>query len=55
MPSHILQPFADGHHFVGRKATVVDAHGIMVKNAMLTNGDYHRMHDCVIQLYGDCD
>ena len=44
LPSHILQPFADGHHFIGRNATMVDAHGIMVKNAMLINGDYHRMH-----------
>jgi len=43
LQSHILQPFEDGHHLVGRDATVVDAHGIMVKNAMLINGDYHRM------------
>ena len=31
LQSHILQPFADGHHFVGRDATVVDAHGIYGK------------------------
>ena len=31
LPSHIFQPFADGHHFIGRNATVVDAHGIMEK------------------------
>ena len=43
LPSHIVQSNADGHHFVGRNATVVNAHGIMVKNAMLINGDYHRM------------
>ena len=44
LPSHIHQPFADGHHFIGRNATVVNAHGIMVKNAMLINGDRHRTH-----------
>jgi len=44
LPNHILQPFADENHFIGRNATVVDAHGIVVKNAMLINGDYHRMH-----------
>jgi len=43
LPSHILQPFVDGHHFIGRNATMVDAHGLMVKNAMLINGDYHRI------------
>ena len=53
LPSHILQPFADGHHFVGRNATVVDAHGIMVKNAMLINGDYHRMHASIQSLIID--
>jgi len=44
LPSHIRQPLADGHHFVGRNATVIDAHGIMVKNAKLINGNYQRMH-----------
>jgi len=44
LPSHILQPYTDGHHFVGQNATVVDAHGIMVKNVMRINGDYHRIH-----------
>jgi len=44
VPSHILQPFTAGHHFIGRNATLADASGIMVKNAMLINGDYHRMH-----------
>jgi len=48
--SHILQPFADGHHFIGRNATLVDAYGIMVKNAMLINGDYHRMHASIQSL-----
>ncbi len=47
LPSHILQPFADGHYFVGRNATVVDAHGIMVKNAKLINGYYQRMYAIV--------
>ena len=28
LPIHILQPFADGHHFIGRNATVVDAYDI---------------------------
>jgi len=52
-PSHILQPFADGHHFIGRNATIVDAHGIMVKNAMIINGDYHRMHASIQSLIID--
>ena len=33
-----------------RNATMVDAHGIMVKNAMLINGDYHRMHASIQSL-----
>ena len=53
LPSHILQPFVDGHHFIGRNTTVVDAHGIMVKNAMLINGDYHRMHASIQSLLVD--
>jgi len=53
LPSHILQPFADGHHFIGRNATAVDAHGIMVKNTMLINGDYHRMHASIQSLIID--
>jgi len=43
----------DQHHFIGRNATVVDAHGIMVKNAMLINGDYHRMHASIQSLIID--
>jgi len=53
LPSHILQPFADEHHFIGRNATVVDANGIMVKNAMLINGDYRRMHASIQSLIID--
>ncbi len=53
LQSHILQPFADGHHFVGRDATVVDAHGIMVKNAKLMNSDYQRMHASIQSLIID--
>jgi len=53
LPSHILQPFVDGHHFIGRNAPVVDAHGIVVKNAMLINGDYHRMHASIQSLIID--
>ena len=53
LPSHIPQPYADGHHFVGRNATVVDEHGIMVKNAMLINGDYQRMHVSIQSLIVD--
>jgi len=53
LPSHILQPFADGHHFIRRNATLVDAHGIMVKNAILINGDYHRMHASIQSLIID--
>ena len=52
LPSHILQPFAYGHHFIGRNATMVDAHGIMVKNALI-NGDYHRMHASIQSLIID--
>ncbi len=50
---HILQPFADGHHFVGRDATMVDAHGIMVKNAKLINGDYQRIQVSIQSLIVD--
>ena len=32
---------------------MVDAHGIMVKNAMLINGDYHRMHASIQSLIID--
>ena len=53
LPSHILQPFADGHHFVGRNTTVVNAHGIMLKNAMPINGDYHRVHASIQSLIVD--
>ena len=45
--------FADGHHFVGRDTTVVDAHGIMVKNAKLINSDYQRMHASIQSLIVD--
>ena len=34
LPSHILQPFAEGHHFIGRGLTLVDAYDITVKNAI---------------------
>lgn len=34
LPSHILQPFAEGHHFIGRDLTLVDAYDITVKNAI---------------------
>jgi len=53
LPSHIFQLFTDGHNFVGRNSTVVDAHGIMVKNAMLINGDYHHMHASIQSLIVD--
>ena len=49
LPSHILQPFADGHHFIGTNAAMVDAHG----NAMLINSDYHRMHASIQSLIID--
>jgi len=35
LPSHILQPYADGHHFIGRNAILIDAYGIAVKDVML--------------------
>jgi len=53
LPSHILQSLADEHNFIGRNATVVDVHGIMVKNATLINGDYHRMHASIQSLIID--
>ena len=53
LPSHILQPFADGHHFIRHNATLVDAYGIMIKNAMLMIGDYHRMHESMQSLIID--
>ena len=34
LPSHILQPFAEGHYFIGRDLTFVDAYDITVKNAI---------------------
>jgi len=51
--SRILQPFADGHHFIGRNATLVDACGIMVKNAILINEDYHSIHASIQSLIID--
>jgi len=53
LPSYILQPFADGHHSIGRNATLVDAHANMVKNAMLINGDYLLMHASIQSLIID--
>ena len=44
LPSHILQPFAYGYHFIGRNATLVGTYGIVVKNTMRINGDYQRVH-----------
>jgi len=44
LPSHIFQPFSDEHHFIGRNAILVDANGIVVKNAMLINRDHRRMY-----------
>ena len=45
--SHILEPFADGNHFIGRNGKEVDGFDIAVKNAMLINGDYQRMHSMI--------
>ena len=50
LSSHILQPFADGHHSIGCNAIEVDAHGIIVKNVMLINGDCHRTHSSIQSL-----
>jgi len=44
MKSHILEPFADGNHYIGRLGKEVDGYGIAVKNACLIGGDYQRMH-----------
>jgi len=46
LPSHILKPIADGHHFIGRNVTLVDVYGIKV-NAILINGDYHRLYTSI--------
>jgi len=40
MKSHILEPFADGNHYIGRLGKEVDGYGIAVKNACLIGGDY---------------
>ena len=47
LPSFILEGFADGNHFIGRNKAVVDPYGISVKNAMLLQGDYIRMHGTI--------
>ena len=47
MPSFILEGFADGNHFIGRNKAVVDPYGVAVKNAMLLQGDYIRMHGTI--------
>ena len=47
------QHFADGHHFVGRNSTVVNAYGITVKNAMLMIENYQRMHASIQSLIID--
>ncbi len=54
LPSHILQPFADGYHSIERYSTLVDAYGIVVKNLMLINKDYHRMDACTKSCYLLC-
>ena len=46
-PHNILEGFADGNHFIGRNKAVVDPYGIAVKNAMLMQGDYIRMHGTI--------
>ena len=47
LPRFILQGFADGNHFIGRNKVMVDPFGISVKNAMLLQGDYIRMHGII--------
>jgi len=47
LPSFILEGFADGSYFIGRNKAVVDPYGISVKNAMLLQGDYIRMHGVI--------
>jgi len=47
LPSFILKGFSDGNHFIGRNKAVVDPYGISVKNAMLMQGDYIRMHGTI--------
>jgi len=43
MSIYIVEPFADGNHFVGHN-------GIQVKNTKLINGDYNRMHGVIQSL-----
>ena len=50
LPSYILENLADGNHYIGRNKKCVDGHGIAVKNAMLINGDYIRMHGAIQSL-----
>jgi len=45
--------FCNEHHFIGSSATLVDAHGIMVKNVKLINGDDHRTHAGIQRLIID--
>ena len=40
LKSHILEPFADGNHFIGRNGKEVDGFSIGVKNVMVRNGDH---------------
>ena len=47
MESHILEPFADGNHFIGRNGLEVDGFGIAVKNTMLINRDYQIMQSMI--------
>jgi len=47
LPSFILEGFADENDFIGRNKAVVDLYGTSVKNAMLLQGDYIRMHGTI--------
>jgi len=47
LPSFILKCFADGNNFIGRNKAVVDPYEIFVKNAMLLQGDYIRIHGMI--------
>ena len=53
LPSFILRGFADGNHFIERNKATVDPYGIAVKNAMLLQGDYTRMHGMIQTLTMD--
>ena len=54
LPSFILEGFAEENHLIGRIKAVVDPYGISVKNVMLLQGDYIRMHGTIETMMWIC-